>query len=289
MTSGGLYHGNVGTFIGSTTTANAWRNSLYIGATSFTNAGINIGSNPNYAGALVAAQPYGTTGDTILMHRSTDTNPGGYFIRGVNYINSASLFSIDIQGNYAVGFGPVGDATISVTQQTTPASTPGTPFTGLAVENNASANSTAKAAQIGFYGRDTVAGRKQIGLVAAVPEEANWVGSDIALYARTGDALAEAFRVTGSGHVIGKGGKPTLSGCGAGASIAGTDSGGEVTIGSGATGCQINFAANWGATPYCTVTSQAGQRFSYSKNGAAISIANIDDLSVSKVDYRCGG
>lgn len=82
---------------------------------------------------------------------------------------------------------------------------------------------------------------------------------------------------------------PMVTGCGAGAAIAGTDRGGVVTEGAGAAGCTLTFHVAYPAAARCAVSSQAGLGFTYSTTAAALTITNVGALSGTKLGYVCGG
>jgi hypothetical protein len=64
------------------------------------------------------------------------------------------------------------------------------------VHNTGDGNVTTKLAALNFYGRDTVAADKEAVRLEVVPDDANWVGGHLRIYARTGDAIAETARIT---------------------------------------------------------------------------------------------
>lgn len=99
----------------------------------------------------------------------------------------------------------------------------------------------------------------------------------------TGEALET------QGHIQTTGSSPVLTSCGTGPSITGTDTAGNVAVGTGATGCVITFDLAYDVTPACTVTSQAGTVFSYTLSTTAITLTNVGDLSSSTVNYTCFG
>jgi hypothetical protein len=86
---------------------------------------------------------------------------------------------------------------------------------------------------------------------------------------------------------------PTLTGCGTGATVVGTDLSGTVTEGTGATGCTITFATSYATTynapaPHCTVTGESGL-LTYSLSTTAITVLNVGPLSGTNIDYTCTG
>jgi hypothetical protein len=95
-------------------------------------------------------------------------------------------------------------------------------------------------------------------------------------------------RVTVNGHIGTDGAIPTLTSCGTSPSIVtgSTDTAGEVTEGTIATGCTITFASAYARAPFVTVTAQSGLVFSYTISASAITITNVGALSSTKLDYH---
>jgi hypothetical protein len=81
---------------------------------------------------------------------------------------------------------------------------------------------------------------------------------------------------------------PTVTGCGTGATIdaLATDMDGTVTVGTGATGCNINFLNSFTAAPHCTVTARSGTITGYTTNTTQIGVAGT---TLSVIDYVCRG
>lgn len=98
-----------------------------------------------------------------------------------------------------------------------------------------------------------------------------------------------ASRLTVNGHIGTDGALPVVSSCGTSPNIivGSTDTAGEITEGTSATGCTITFSASYARPPFCTVTSQSGLKFSYGISASAISITNIGLLSGTKINYHC--
>lgn len=125
---------------------------------------------------------------------------------------------------------------------------------------------------------------------AATPLANAWV-----VTGQSGNALVEAARLTSTGHTIyGLANQPTLSSCGSGPTIDGTDTAGTITEGTGATGCTITFGTAWNVTnpdrsPHCTLYSESGYIFQFTESVTAITITNIGPLSSTSVDYHCFG
>lgn len=96
-------------------------------------------------------------------------------------------------------------------------------------------------------------------------------------------------KLTVFGHVGTDGAIPALTSCGTSPAITlgSTDTAGEITEGSGATGCTITFASAYTTTPFCTVTEQSGLAASYTISTSTITITNIGALSNTKINYVC--
>lgn len=71
----------------------------------------------------------------------------------------------------------------------------------------------------------------------------------------TGSTRQVVYQIDSKGHQVHGGATPTLTGCGTGATVAGNDNVGRVTLGTGLTGvdadCQINFSKSWTTAPAC--------------------------------------
>jgi hypothetical protein len=123
------------------------------------------------------------------------------------------------------------------------------------------------------------------------------------LGAVTFDASHQVFTESGaSGNVayladtavhlsfIASSGLPSLTGCGTGAAITGTDQAGTVTLGTGTvTSCSVGFTKNYVATPSCTVSTASTTIF-----GAAtsVSVSTLvagfsSNLASGKFSYHC--
>jgi hypothetical protein len=90
-----------------------------------------------------------------------------------------------------------------------------------------------------------------------------------------------------AGHYATAGSAPSLSACGSGASVSGTDSRGAFSEGALAAGCTVTFAAAYPAAPFCTVTSRNGAAFTYAVTSATIVVTNAGTVS-GALDYSCG-
>lgn len=101
----------------------------------------------------------------------------------------------------------------------------------------------------------------------------------------------ERMRIDSKSHLGYTATAPTISSCGTTPSTArGTDSAGEVTEGTTATGCTITFAnSGYTAAPYCVVTSQTQlAAFTYAISTTAITVTNTS-TSNDKINWVCHG
>ena len=98
-----------------------------------------------------------------------------------------------------------------------------------------------------------------------------------------------ASKLTVNGHIGTDGAIPTLTSCGTSPAITvgSTDTAGEITEGSVATGCVVTFATAYVRTPFCTVTFQSGLAGSYVTASTSITVTNIGLLSSTKINYMC--
>lgn len=103
-----------------------------------------------------------------------------------------------------------------------------------------------------------------------------------------------AFKLQVSGDIGTAGTAPTVSSstCGTSPSVRGTDTAGEITVGSGTpTSCALTFASSKTKVPFCTVTNKGPNSnpmtaVTISVNGIAISQLGIQG---QKIDYICIG
>lgn len=155
--------------------------------------------------------------------------------------------------------------------------------------NNASGG-LGQVAEINFINNNTIS-------AGVVPQDITFWSNDTAGNER------ESARFDSSGHwiapfniqVAGGNRVPVLSGCGAGASIVGSDTSGTITVGTGATGCVLTLATSFGATtpvssvPHCTFTSESGVLFTVTQSVTAATVVEIGPLSSTLLDYTCLG
>jgi hypothetical protein len=97
-----------------------------------------------------------------------------------------------------------------------------------------------------------------------------------------------ASKLTVNGHIGTDGLAPALTSCGTNPAITvgSTDTAGEVTEGTIATGCVITFQTAYTRAPFVTVTAQSGLVFSYTISASAITITNVGALSGTTLDYH---
>jgi hypothetical protein len=95
--------------------------------------------------------------------------------------------------------------------------------------------------------------------------------------------VAVVNNLTGYGTAV-----PVLSSCGTTPAIAGSNTAGEVTMGTTATGCVITFATAFVSAPYCMVTWQATPLASQSYTISSTAITTVQtSASNNKLDYYC--
>ena len=96
-------------------------------------------------------------------------------------------------------------------------------------------------------------------------------------------------KLTVNGHIGTDGAIPTLTSAGTSPSITvgSTDTAGEITEGTVATGATITFASAYARKPFCVLSSEAGLLFSYVVASTTITITNIGALSSTAVSYHC--
>ena len=184
LTSGGTFQPGQAIRIGASGAGNKWRQGILFAADSFSDIGISIG-NPTDAlvNSDLVLKQLANAGDTIIVQRSTDTTPTGYLLRAVNAANSANLASLDVAG------------VLAATQLDVRGSSDNNLAT-LFLQNSSIAANTTKTINIEFFGLDTVSTRKQVGIIRAFPNDANWVGAGLNFHVRASDAVAEAMRLT---------------------------------------------------------------------------------------------
>lgn len=83
---------------------------------------------------------------------------------------------------------------------------------------------------------------------------------------------------------------PVLSSCGTNPTIRGTDTAGEITVGSvAATGCTVQFTVSKAFAPSCTITEQTGSvtnAFGYTISATGFVVTQVG-LTGDKLDYQC--
>lgn len=102
---------------------------------------------------------------------------------------------------------------------------------------------------------------------------------------------SNALGVTRSGHIIASSTSPTLSSCGTGPAMVGSDAWGTVTPGATSNGCTVTFQVPYSAAPTCVVSPQTGSvvnTFSYSVTASALTVTETG-LGTGKFDFICHG
>ena len=99
----------------------------------------------------------------------------------------------------------------------------------------------------------------------------------------------DSFKLKGNGHLANaQAVAPTVTFCGTGASVSGTDMKGTIAEGSAATGCTLNFNTSYAANPTCTISSRSGLGFTYTVPGErTFVVTNVGALSSTLLDYIC--
>jgi hypothetical protein len=93
------------------------------------------------------------------------------------------------------------------------------------------------------------------------------------------------------GHQLTTGNSPALTACGGGTpTIRGTDTAGEITMGTASVGCIATFARAYLTQPYCTFSSQAALATPLAAASNALGtgfIVTQVGTSSNKVNYAC--
>lgn len=131
------------------------------------------------------------------------------------------------------------------------------------------------------------------GLVADENQTDSAHGARIDFYTTKNGATSstKVGTLDGKAHLGFYGTAPAITSCGTSPSTArGTDTAGEVTEGTTATGCIITFAnSGYTAAPYCVVTSQTQlAAFTYAISTTAITVTNTS-TSGDKINWVCHG
>ena len=88
------------------------------------------------------------------------------------------------------------------------------------------------------------------------------------------------------GHILSTGAAPTLTSCGTAPSIVGTDTAGQVQMGSAnPTGCTVTFARPYVTAPSCTVTGQTSPATSPIAYTLATTGINVTVSGTIKFNY----
>jgi hypothetical protein len=140
-----------------------------------------------------------------------------------------------------------------------------------------------------LYGNFAGAGGTTVGQQLTINAATTTANSALIVNGNVGiGTTSPASKLTVNGHIGTDGAIPTLTSCGTSPSIVtgSTDTAGEVTEGTIATGCTITFASAYARAPFVTVTAQSGLVFSYTISASAITITNVGALSSTKLDYH---
>ncbi len=106
------------------------------------------------------------------------------------------------------------------------------------------------------------------------------------LSVRTGGA--ERYALASGTHELFTGTAPTLSACGTSPIIAGNDSVGRVTYGSGVVGgCVLTFSVAWANPPTCVVNAPGGETVYAGTTTTIVGVSGGGPGTV--VEYRCAG
>lgn len=106
-----------------------------------------------------------------------------------------------------------------------------------------------------------------------------------------GPLTVSGSSLTVNGKFGGSGTAPTLSACGTTPSIAGSDIGGKVTIGSGVTtSCTVTFSAAWANAPACTIAGDnTAVTYAATTVTTALTITSSADMASDVISYICVG
>jgi hypothetical protein len=97
------------------------------------------------------------------------------------------------------------------------------------------------------------------------------------------------YKLTVYGDIATGGTAPTLSSCGGSPSVRGTDTAGEITVGTATTGCTVAFTSTKSFAPSCVVTNQSMSvvnAMTYTVSTTQLVISQTA-LSGNKINYQC--
>ena len=105
---------------------------------------------------------------------------------------------------------------------------------------------------------------------------------------------ASTDTTTIEGHLHGAATTPTVTSCGGGGSVAGSDIGGIITTSSAATSCTLNFGATWSNTPACIFEMASNNStaaiFITAQSTSAVTFTFPNGLGTAQtVNYVCVG
>lgn len=107
----------------------------------------------------------------------------------------------------------------------------------------------------------------------------------------TATATTTLFRIDNVGHIYASSTSPVLSGCGTAPSMKGSDTWGEITIGSTASGCTLTFGIAWSVAPVCVISNQSMSvvnAMTYTISTTALTLT-MTSSGGDKIDYICHG
>ena len=262
------------TIVGNATAGTAAPTALAVGTCSTSSSALiwttnsGFGCNTSINAATLGAKSIGTTGNTVPLLDGTNTASGVNTFSNNTDATDTTHAGVVMSGGLAVakkiragdGFFPGPGSFAANTPQIYTASTYGLVLT---------AGASASGYDIGMFGR---AGAELFVNVAA--------SADIRI---VGDSGAN------QGHIRTGASPPALTSCGTGSpAIVGSDTAGQVTMGTSATGCVLTFNVAHTNTPYCVVTWQntplASQ--SYTVSNTAITLTQTS-TSGNKANYHC--
>jgi hypothetical protein len=151
--------------------------------------GVIVGDPSAQPSAAASFKQLVNGGETLMLQRFTDTSPSGYLIRGVDGVNSTTLFHVDA---YGAIFGAGGTFKADSS----------TGLNALVMENASTAGVTTKTITMVARGRDTINSLKNTAEIVVAPTNSNLTGSTITFRARASDAMADTLSLDASGNAL---------------------------------------------------------------------------------------